>query len=129
MRRVGIASLLLLLALFAFFGCKETGSEAQTTGVEIRWDSCFTFAAWIWVDDNYQGTFTDEQPALLDIPAGSHDLYVRSNMFVDQSSDTVFCWRQTFSVEQNEVTQLRLNCHGHRCQAAGGGGGGGALTP
>jgi hypothetical protein len=123
MRRVGVVSLLMLLALFAFFGCKETGSEAKTTGVEIHFDSCFTFAAWIWVDNNYEGTFTDEQPALLELPAGSHDLFVRSNMFVDQSSDTVFCWRQSFDVTQNEVKILRLNCHGHRCEANTGGGG------
>jgi len=122
MRRVGVASVVMVLALFVLFGCgKETGSEAKVTGIELRFDSCLTFSAWVWIDDNYEGTFTDEQPTVLEIPAGEHVLYARSNMFVNQTSDTVFCWTENFNVSQDEVTLVRLNCHGHRCEAAGGG--------
>ena len=122
MRRVGIASVVMLLALFALFGCnKETGSEAKVTGIELHFDSCLTFSAWVWIDDNYQGTFTDEQPTVIEMSAGQHVLYARSNIFVDQSSDTIFCWTQDFNVASNELLPVRLNCHGHRCEAAGGG--------
>lgn len=121
MRRVGVASVLMLLALFVLFGCKQTGTAAKVTGIELHFDSCLTFSAWVWIDDNYEGTFTDEQPTVIEIPAGAHVLYARSNIYVDQSSDTIFCWTQNVNVEKDEVQPVRLNCHGHRCEAAGGG--------
>jgi hypothetical protein len=113
MKRIGLVFLMTVLALFALFGCKEKGTEAKVTGIELRFRGCLTFEAWVWIDDEYQGSYTSEQPSTIELPSGAHTLYARSNMFV--SGDTMFCWTTDFSVVQDKVVQVYLDCPGNKC--------------
>jgi hypothetical protein len=113
MFRVGaLLSIVLILAML--FGCSDKTSEAKPTGVEIAFANCVTFLANVFIDDNLVGQFSSERPWFIDVAAGSHTLYVESNVDV-VSSNTRFCWTQDFSVSDNNTTEILLDCDGHTC--------------
>jgi hypothetical protein len=118
MKRIGLVFLLIILALFALFGCKDKGTEAKVTGIELRFRNCLTFEAWVWIDGEYQGSYTSEQPSTIELASGAHSLFARSNMFV--SGDTTFCWTTDVDVTQDKVARVLLDCPGHKCTPQGG---------
>jgi len=120
MKRIGLVSFVIILALSAFFGCKEKGTEAKPTGIELRFRGCITFGAYVFIDGEVQGTYTTEQPSEIEIAAGPHSLYVRSNLYV--SGDTFFCWTQDIDVQQDKMLPVTLSCPGNKCTPQGGGG-------
>lgn len=114
MARVGaFAAITLLIALM--IGCAEKTSSTEQTGLELVFDNCITFAAWVWIDGEYVGTFTSEQPSVIELAAGGHSIFARSNMVVGDSS---YCWTRSFSVSDGQTTEVVLDCVGARCQSA-----------
>lgn len=113
MARVGaFAALTLLIALL--IGCSEKTSSTEQTGAELVFENCITFSAWVWIDDEYVGAFTSEQPSVIALGAGAHSLFARSNMVV---GDTSYCWTRTFSVSDGQTTEVTLDCVGARCES------------
>jgi len=119
MKRIGIASMMIMLALVMVYGCKQQSTEAQVTGIELQFSGCLTFEAWLWVDGEFQGSYTSEQPSTIPVAAGARSLYIRSNMFV--TGDTMYCWDEQVTVEDGKVTAVTLPCAGHKCVSQGGG--------
>jgi hypothetical protein len=104
------------MMLLLLLGCKEEATEAQTTGVEITFVNCLTFNAQIFIDDSYKGSYSSERPAIIELAAGSHTLWAKSNLSVNEP-DTSFCWTESFSVSDGSVTRLLLDCEGHGCSS------------
>ena len=121
MKRVGALALILALAL-TVSGCEEDAMGVDETGVQLTFTNCLTFAVWLWIDGEYQGTFTSEETQFVEIVSGSHTLYARSNAFVDQANK-YFCWTTSFSVSDGQTTYVALDCTGAWCPEDGGGGG------
>jgi hypothetical protein len=116
MFRVG-AFVLIALVLSLAFGCSETTSEAQPTGVELSFSSCLTFNAMVFIDDAYMGSFSSERPAFISVASGNHALYVKGNIVV-VDGDSTFCWTESFSVADGQTTALDLNCTTGGCPAS-----------
>ncbi len=112
MTRVGAFALLILFVSLVV-GCSEKTASVQETGIRLGFSNCLTFAAWVWIDGYYVGTYTSEQPSLIDVTAGGHTLFVRGNIVVGDSS---FCWTQDFSVSEEQVTEVTLDCVGAKCE-------------
>ncbi len=113
MKRIGI--MLMVLVLVFIYSCGDKDSEGvQETGLELRFKNCITFAVWLWIDGEYQGTFTSEESNFIPIGAGSHTLYAKSNIVLTET-DEYFCWSTKFSVSDGKVTYLTLDCEGHAC--------------
>ncbi len=115
MARVG-AFVFLILFVSLLIGCSEKTSSVQETGMSLQFANCLSFAAWVWVDGSYMGTYTSEQPNLIEVPAGGHSLFVRSNLVV---ADTSYCWTSNFSVSEGQVTPVVLDCVGAKCSNPG----------
>jgi len=115
MARVG-AFVLMILFVSLLIGCSEKTSSVQNTGINLTFANCLSFAAWVWVDGSYMGTYTTEVPNLIEVPAGGHSLFVRGNIVV---SDTSYCWTSNFSVSDGQVTAVVLDCVGAKCSNPG----------
>lgn len=111
MIRVGAAAALVLV-LFLSFGCKDEATETQATGVNLNFENCLTFVAWVWIDGDYFASYTSEQTSFLPIGAGAHTLYARSNVI---AGDSFVCWTKEFSVVDQQATELVLDCAGAGC--------------
>lgn len=116
MKRIGAIMLILILVSIYSCGDKST-EEVQQTGLELSFKNCITFAVWLWIDDEYQGTYTSEEPNFIPIGAGSHTLYAKSNLVITgtEQEEHYFCWSKDFSVQDGKVTYLMLDCEGHNC--------------
>ncbi len=109
MVRIGAVSLM-VLSLFVLFGCKTT--DTQETGLELSFDSCLSFEAWVWIDSKYVGSYSSDLPAFLDVKVGPHSLYAKSNLI---AGDTCVCWTRNFRISEGKTTPLVLNCVGAGC--------------
>jgi len=112
MIRIGAATAMILVLLMVF-GCEDKAAETQATGVNLDFENCLTFSAWVWIDGDYYDSFTSEQPSFLELSAGSHTLYARSNVI---AGDSFFCWNKEFSVADQQATDLILDCDGAGCR-------------
>ena len=115
MFRVG-AFIVIVLVLSLFFGCSEKTSEAQPTALELGFMNCLTFNGSVFIDNNYVGSYSSERAWFIDVPAGSHALYVKANIVVTVPG-TSFCWTENFSVADGKTTNLDLNCNTGVCPA------------
>jgi hypothetical protein len=113
MFRVG-AFVLIVLILSAFFGCSDETTEAEQTGLEIGFYSCLTFNTLVFIDGNYVGSFSSERTWFIDVPVGNHLLEAHANLVV-HLEDTSFCWTENFSVSENNVTHVDLDCGAAGC--------------
>lgn len=114
MKRIGAMVIMLMFVSSAFMSCKDKSTEAQQTGVWLRFSNCVTFPASVYVNDEYWGRVSSEEPALIELPAGQHTLYVRSNaILVDD--DKYFCWTESVAVSDGSTTDLFLDCSGALC--------------
>ncbi len=121
MKRIGALALILAIAL-TVSGCEEETQGVDETGINLGFTNCLTFAIWLWIDDEYEGTFTSEETQFVEVAAGSHTLYARSNAFLDQENK-YFCWSTSFSVSEGQLTYVTLDCTNAWCPEDGGGGG------
>lgn len=115
MARVGAFALLIVL-LACLIGCEEKTASVQQTGINLQFENCISFAVWVWVDGDYIGTYTSEQRSYIGIGPGGHTLFARGNIVVADSS---YCWTQSFSVSDGQITDVRLNCRGAKCETPG----------
>jgi hypothetical protein len=114
MKRIGVAAALLILMTAILASCEETGTETQATGVWVRFQNCVTFPASIYVNDEYWGVASSEEPVLVEVGAGSYTIYAHSTaILVDE--DKYFCWTNDVSVSDGQTTDLWLDCNGHLC--------------
>jgi hypothetical protein len=128
MRRIGIAVMILTAAAMALIGCKDTESVDQT-GFEVRFAAlelqeierivgqsieidtialeqpALTFAVWLFVDDEYQGRSSTDEPKFFPFPSGTYDMYVRSNMR-KVTEDTFYSWTRRFTINESATTFL-----------------------
>lgn len=131
MRRIGSATLILTIAVMMFIGCGEDTSGVDQTGFQVRFVSielreierfdqetksividtvaleqpALTFAVWVFVDDEYQGRASTDEPKFFPFPSGTYDMYIRSNMR-KVTQDTFFSWARQFTVDDNYTTFL-----------------------
>ncbi len=116
MRRIGVLTLILMMGLIFIYSCGEKAEEAKQTGVQIRFRDCLIFAVYLWIDDNYVGTFSSEEPFFLDMNPGNHTLRAKSNYVITgEEVDEYFCWDTTFTVYDGKTTFFVLECEGHTC--------------
>jgi hypothetical protein len=96
------------------YGCEEETTGVQQTGVRVGFSDCLSFVIWVFIDGEYQGIASTEEPKIFEVPAGEHDLYARSNMVLRETNE-FFCWDTTVSVSDGSVTYIDLNCTEHTC--------------
>ncbi len=132
MKRIGISMALFTIALIFLLGCEEETTGVEETGFQVRFavlelreierivegsvevdtialeQPPLTFAVWIFVDDEYQGRASTDEPKFFGIPSGTYDMYVRSNMR-KITEDTFYSWRRSFSVNEGKVTFLTFH--------------------
>jgi hypothetical protein len=112
MVRIG-AFVLIILVLGMWLGCGGKPASVQQTGLNLTFPHCGTFEASLWIDNDYVGSFTSEQPSLIDVKPGGHTLYAKSNMV---QGDSFFCWTTSFNITSQKITFVRLDCTGHGCR-------------
>jgi len=115
MKRIGAMAVIAALALMIFHGCKEDTKGVTETGLQLSFVNCLTFEAWVWVDSEYQGIASSEEPHFFELGEGSHALYVRSNAKSAENLKYV-CWKKNFSISDGSITYMTLNCDGAECE-------------
>ncbi len=132
MKRIGISMALFTLALIFLLGCEEDTTGVDETGFQVRFavlelreierivegsvevdtialeQPPLTFAVWVFVDDEYQGRASTDEPKFFGIPSGTYDMYIRSNMR-KITEDTFYSWRRNITVNDGNVTFLTFH--------------------
>ncbi len=112
MRQLGAAILILALMPVLLTGCSDDTQEVTPTGIKLNFEQCLSFGVWVFVEGEYQGMASSEEPTFFDLAPGSYTLYMRSNALI---GDTYFCWTDEVSVSENATTELTYSCDGHEC--------------
>ena len=115
MYRIG-ALIALVLVGSLLLGCEEDATETSSTGLALVFQNCITFNANVFIDDGFVGQYTSERPSFIEVPTGSHRLFVESNLVV-HLGDTNFCWTKNVTVSDGQTTVVNLNCRGAACPA------------
>jgi hypothetical protein len=110
MIRIGAAALIILL-LVALFGCDKT-TDTEPTGLNIHFANCLTFETWVWIDEDYIGSYSSDVPSFIEYKSGSFTVYAKSNLI---AGDTCFCWTKNVSINDGSTTDLLLDCAGAGC--------------
>jgi len=113
MFRIG-ALIALVLVGSLVLGCEEDATETTSTGLALSFQNCISFNANVFVDNGFVGQYTSERAAFIEVPSGSHTLFVESNLVV-HLGDTNFCWTRNFTVSEGQATVVTLDCHGAAC--------------
>lgn len=114
MKRIGVLVIILILITGVFTSCEDKAVEQQATGVWLRFSNCVTFPASVFINDEYWGRVSSEEPTLIEIPTGSYSVYVHSNaILVDE--EKYFCWTESVSVSDGMAVDLFLDCEGALC--------------
>ena len=114
MKRIGaLAAILALAGLFAA-GCEEEVTSVASTGIEIGFTNCITVGIWVWIDDEYQGFMSTDNTEYFETSTGSHEVYCRSNAILTDNRQ-YYCWTQSISVSEDNVSLLALDCYGAGC--------------
>lgn len=127
MRRIGAIIVVAALAIGFFIGCEEEIEGLDPTGFQLRFaalnlrevirniggtvridtvaveQECLTFAVWVFVDDEYQGRASTDEPKFFSLGPGTYDLYLRSNMR-KATEDAFYSWVRRFSVHDGTTT-------------------------
>lgn len=114
MKRIGMLLITLLFILSIIYGCEDDSQGVGETGVTVSFQDCLSFVIWVFVDGEYQGIASSEEPKFFAIPSGGHTLYARSNAIIRETNE-YFCWTREFSVADGNITTLGLNCTGAEC--------------
>ena len=114
MKRIGVLAIILILKTGVFTSCEEKAVEQQATGVWLRFSNCVAFPASVFINDEYWGRVSSEEPALIEIPAGSYSVYVHSNAIL-ADEEKYFCWTESVSVSDGSAIDLFLDCSGALC--------------
>jgi hypothetical protein len=114
MVRIGAVALI-LFSFFVLFGCGDETTGTKETGLNLSFDTCLTFEAWVYIGGLYEGAYSSDVPSFIAHDAGSFPLFVRSNVV---AGDTSYCWEETITINEGETSYLRLCCRGRGCRRA-----------
>jgi hypothetical protein len=112
MRQLGAVLFILALTSLLLAGCSDDTQETEPTGIRVEFTECLTFGVWVFVEGEYQGMISSEEPGFVALAPGTYELYMRSNA---KLGDTYFCWTDQISVTENNTTSLRYSCDGAEC--------------
>lgn len=108
---MGRAMLMVISAVFVLSflsaGCEDDTQEASETGLRIVTDGCIEFGIYIHIDDEPQGMIGSLEPANILLPAGTYNLFARSNA---AWSGYELCWTGVYTVSDGELTTVTLTC-------------------
>ena len=113
MRQLGAVILILALLPVLLAGCSDDSQEVAPTGIQLNFTECLTFGVWVFVEGEYQGIASSEEPAFFALAPGTYELYLRSNA---QLGDTYACWTDQISIADGSTTILSYSCDGAACQ-------------
>ena len=113
MRPLGAVIVILALMLVLFVGCSDDTQEVTLTGIQLNFTDCLTFGVWVFVEDEYQGMASSEEPAFFELAPGSYELYMRSNANL---GEIYACWTDQITVSEGNTTVLTYSCDGAACQ-------------
>jgi hypothetical protein len=112
MRQLGAAIFILALMSLLLAGCSDDTEEVTPTGIRVEFTECLTFGVWVFVEGEYQGMISSEEPGFVELAPGTYELYMRSNA---KLGDTYYCWTDQISVTENTTTGLSYSCDGAEC--------------
>ena len=112
MRQLGAVLFIIALMPVLLSGCGDDTQEASPTGIRLEFTECLSFGVWVFVEGEYQGMASSEEPAFFELAPGTYELYMRSNALI---GDTYFCWMDQISVSDGNTTELSYSCDGHEC--------------
>ena len=116
MRQFGATILILALMSVLLAGCSDDTQEVMPTGIRLTFTDCLTFGIWVFVDDDYQGLASSEEPAFFALAPGNYELYMRSNAYVGEVEKVYACWTEQISVTDGNTTSLTFSCDGAECE-------------
>jgi len=112
MRQFGAVIFMLALMPVLLAGCSDNSQEVAPTGIKLIYTDCLSFGIWVFVDGEYQGLASSEEPAFFPLASGTYDLYMASNARI---GDTYFCWTDQVTVSEGSTKTLTYSCDGHEC--------------
>jgi hypothetical protein len=110
MVRIGAVALI-VLSTFLLFGCNETTGNDQT-GLDLSFGNCLTFEAWVWLNEDYIGSYSSDVTSFIECGSGSYTVYAKSNIV---AGDSCYCWTKTVTVADGKTTPVHLDCVGAGC--------------
>ncbi len=113
MRQLGAVIFILALMPVLLAGCSDDTEEVTPTGIELNFTECLTFGVWVFVEGEYQGMASSEEPAFFALAPGTYELYLRGNA---KLGDIYFCWTDEISISDGNTTVLSYSCDGAECQ-------------
>lgn len=114
MRRVSglVITIAMMMLLVPLTGCEEDAQEAGDTGLFLVFEDCLVFGVWVFIDGEYQDMASSEEPHFFPLPAGTYELYARSNATL---GEICFCWTEAVTVNDGSTTYDTLTCVGAEC--------------
>ncbi|MCK4548803.1 MAG: hypothetical protein KAU49_01495 [Candidatus Krumholzibacteria bacterium] len=113
MRQLGAIILILALMPVLLAGCSDDSQEVAPTGISLNFTDCLTFGIWVFIEGEYQGMASSEEPSFFALAPGSYELYMRSNAMY---GDIYVCWTDQITVSDGNTTGLTYSCDGAECQ-------------
>jgi hypothetical protein len=113
MRQLGAVVLVLALLPVLLAGCSDDSQEVTPTGIRLTFTECLTFGVWVFVEGEYQGMLSSEEPGFFALAPGTYELYMASNANI---GDTYFCWTDQITVSEGSTTSLTYSCDGAECE-------------
>lgn len=119
--KIAFAIILVVFIGLTILGCgeeEEEGLNVRPYGTEIgngegylavRTFKCLTIGLHVYVDGKYIGEISSDEPAMLHISPGTHDIYIRSNGGIKDSIQ-YFYWNVQATAAADHVPELFLNC-------------------
>jgi len=107
--------------VFSFVACDEWEACDTTSfsidiktdpGICIIFENCSTFAAWYYLNGEYQGIISSEEQKIVNLDPGTYVFYARSTALV---GGYYFCWESTVVVFPDKLSRLLLDCTGAEC--------------
>ena len=113
MRQLGAVILILALMPVLLAGCSDDTQEVTPTGIKLTFTDCLTFGVWVFIEGEYQGLASSEEPTFFALAPGTYELYMRSNA---NYGDIYVCWTDQITVSDGVTSNLYYSCDGAECQ-------------
>ena len=113
MKQLGAVVLILALIPGLLAGCSDDTQEVNPTGFRLTFTDCLSFGVWVFVEGEYQGMASSDEPAFFELGPGTYELYLRSNASL---GEIYACWTAQISISEGNTTSLTYSCDGAACQ-------------
>jgi hypothetical protein len=113
MRQLGAIMCILALMPVLLAGCSDDTQEVSPTGIKIGFTDCLTVGIWVFVNGDYIGMASSEEPTFFELAPGTYELYMRTNAYL---GDIFGCWNDQVSVSEGNTSTLFYSCDGAECQ-------------